>query len=121
MATKLWEARCQFTAAIKQLLMWASDNLPQFNIAFGEGLVSQTDAADGDYDGPHMKGGGHYAGVAIDLVVYDSAGRYISDGEHQVYQELGKKWRTIDSLCRWGGDFSNPDPNHFSFTWGGRS
>ena len=28
------------------------------------------------------------------------------------YRELGNFWRTLHPLCRWGGDFR--DPNHFS-------
>lgn len=121
---KLWEARCEFTAAINQLLNWASDDetMQGYRIAFGEGLVAQTDAADGDYDGPHMSGGGHYTGVAHDLLVYDSNGTYISNGDHKTYQAMGAAWKRMHPLSRWGGDFkSNPDANHFGFLWGGRS
>jgi hypothetical protein len=118
----LWEARCAFTRALALLIEWASDEMPQYEIALGEGLVAITDAADGDYDGPHLKGGAHYTGLGIDLLVYDShSGQYISDGTHPVYRTLGDKWKRIHWLARWGGDFSTPDPDHYSFEWGGKA
>ena len=37
------------------------------------------------------------------------------------WQHLGKLWKDIHRLCRWGGDFASQDYNHFSITHGGRS
>ena len=35
------------------------------------------------------------------------------------YEELGEYWESLDTEARWGGRFTKPDPNHFSFThWG---
>lgn len=121
---KLWEARCAFTRAIAQLVEWANDDSAMLGylVAFGEGLVAVTDARDGDHDGPHMAGGGHYTGLGMDLVVYNVfSGEYVTDGSHRIYGVLGAKWRTFHWLARWGGDFTTPDPDHFSFAWGGKA
>lgn len=120
---KLWAARCAFTRAIGQLVAWADTDpiMAGYEIAFGEGLVAITDAANGDHDGPHMAGGGHYTGLGIDLLVYNHIGVFIADGAHPAYQRLGEKWRRLHWLARWGGDFATPDPDHFSFAWGGKA
>lgn len=118
---KLWAARCAFTRAIVELLHWADTDpsMAGYEVAFGEGLVALTDAADGDHDGPHLDGGAHYTGLGFDLMIYNTIGVYISDGSHPAYRRLGEKWRRIHWLARWGGDFTKADPNHFSFAWGG--
>jgi hypothetical protein len=36
-----------------------------------------------------------------------------------VYKPLGDYWKTLDPACCWGGDFSKPDGNHFSYTHNG--
>jgi hypothetical protein len=117
----LREARISFTLAISRLILWANDNLPHYGIAFGEGLVAITDARDKDYDGPHLRGGGHYNGLAVDLLIYDEHGQYLTNGDHRAYVALGEHWVTMDSLARWGGDFKSRDSNHFSFAWGGKA
>lgn len=120
---ELWEARCAFTNALAQLLVWADMDpvMLGFEVALGEGLVAVTDAADGDYDGPHMQGGAHYTGLGHDILVYTRGGAYVADGFHAAYATLGAKWRTLHALARWGGDFPTPDPDHFSFAWKGKS
>ena len=37
------------------------------------------------------------------------------------YRELGDFWKSLDPLCRWGGDFRNPDGGHFSIAHQGRA
>lgn len=122
-APKLWQARCEFTDAIAQLLAWAKaePTLGGYRVAFGEGLVAITDAADGDYDGPHMAGGAHYTGLGMDLMVFNTIGVYIADGAHPAYRKLGEKWRRLHTLARWGGDFAKADPDHFSLVWDGKA
>jgi hypothetical protein len=120
-AVSLREARIAFTLALSRLIVWANDHLSGFGIAFGEGLVALTDAADKDYDGPHLKGGGHYNGLAVDLLIYDPHGDYITRGDHPAYVKLGEQWERMDSLARWGGRFKSRDGNHFSFAWDGKA
>lgn len=59
----------------------------------------------------------HKLRLAIDLNLWID-GNYVTDSES--YSELGEYWKTLHDRARWGGDFkSNPDGNHFSFTYWG--
>ena len=31
------------------------------------------------------------------------------------HRPIGEKWKSMHELARWGGDFSTPDGNHYSF------
>ena len=33
----------------------------------------------------------------------------------EAHRPLGEKWESMHPLCRWGGNFSNPDGNHYEF------
>jgi hypothetical protein len=35
--------------------------------------------------------------------------------KHADYEAMGKKWKSMHELCRWGGDFKGRDAVHFSF------
>jgi len=35
------------------------------------------------------------------------------------HKEFGEYWKSLDSDNRWGGDFSNPDGNHYSILYRG--
>ncbi len=43
--------------------------------------------------------------------------KYISDGSHPAWYEMGLKWESMHKLARWGGRFK--DSNHFSFEYQG--
>ena len=47
-----------------------------------------------------------------DLSLESDENIYQKDSE--AYRPLGEKWKSMNPLCRWGGDFSKPDGNHFS-------
>ena len=47
-------------------------------------------------------------------------GKYISDGSHPAYQQLGAFWKSRNELCEWGGDEGRNDANHFSLSHDGR-
>lgn len=111
------EARCLFTRLKAQLVLWIFDQ--GWECAEAEGYVKDTDSADGDYDGPHKKGGAHYLGTGADLNVYVN-GKWISDGDHPVWQIIGRKWLSMDSLARWGGNFPSRDSNHISVLFQGK-
>ena len=115
----LKEKRVAFSLAISRLMVWANDHVHGFGVAYGEGYVALTDAADGDHDGPHQKNGAHYSGLGVDLVMWnDITGDYVSNGDHPAWKMLGAQWKRSDSLARWGGDFKKRDANHFSFAHG---
>lgn len=53
----------------------------------------------------------HTKRLAIDLNLFIN-GVYQTDSAK--YKEMGTYWKSLHPLCRWGGDFSKPDGNHFS-------
>lgn len=111
----LREKRVAFSRAIALLLLWAQAQ--GWDLALGEGYVALTDARDGDWDGPHMRGGTHYAGTGQDVLLYIN-GAYITDGSHPAFLRLGEFWERIHPLARWGGRHN--DANHFSFEHDGK-
>lgn len=64
----------------------------------------------------HMKNSLHYEGLAKDLLLYSSTGKYLTKTED--YTFLGVFWESLHPLCAWGGRFQ--DGNHFSIKHGGR-
>lgn len=126
------EARVLFTKLSAELIIWVDSHNGQggeeevWEVAWSEGYVKDTDAADGDHDGPHMAGGAHYLGTGGDLNLYVN-GEYITDGKHRVWAIIGAKWKTMHPRARWGGDFKNKagkpkmDSNHISIEYAGRA
>ncbi len=67
---------------------------------------------------PHMKNSLHYDGLACDLTIYKD-GKYLDKTED--YKFAGDYWKSLDPDFRWGGDFKQPDGNHFSCTYQGKA
>jgi hypothetical protein len=60
----------------------------------------------------------HSDRLAIDVNLYKD-GQYLTlTSDHK---QFGDFWKGLHPLCRWGGDFSKPDGNHYSLTWQGRA
>lgn len=53
----------------------------------------------------------HKARLAIDLNLF-KFGVFLQDSKF--HKELGEYWKGLHELCRWGGDFTTPDGNHYS-------
>ena len=66
----------------------------------------------------HMKGSLHYEGLAVDIDLTLN-GEYLASTE--CHKQFGVFWKSLHSDCRWGGDFKNPDGNHYSITYGGKA
>lgn len=65
----------------------------------------------------------HCEGLALDLLLFTKQGDLfvLLPGDASAYATVGAYWKTLDPRCRWGGDFSTPDYDHFSLTlWPGR-
>ena len=67
---------------------------------------------------PHMKNSLHFQGLAVDIDLIKD-GKYLSKTED--HKKFGEYWESLDEDCRWGGRFKNPDGNHYSVTYGGKS
>lgn len=84
--------------------------------SMAEGYVGDTDAKDGDYDGPHLKNGAHYNRLGQDLNLFIE-GVLVSKSTHPAWETLAKFWEALHPLCRAGLRFG--DANHFSIEWNG--
>lgn len=58
----------------------------------------------------------HRLKLAADLILFRDGEPLWSSDE---YRALGDFWKAQHPLCRWGGDFRDPDGGHFSITHGG--
>ena len=112
----LREKQCIFARCLAWLILWIDEH--GWAVSLSEGYVGETDAADGDYDGPHKCGGMHYTKLAQDLNLFVD-GLLCRDGEHPAWQAIGKHWKTLHPSARWGGDWG--DANHVSFEHEGRA
>lgn len=59
----------------------------------------------------------HLSSLAIDLNLFKD-GVYLTESD--AHRPFGEFWKTQHELCRWGGDFSKPDGNHYSIEHQGR-
>lgn len=98
-----------FVKLLGQLIQFIYDN--GYELTLGEGFRS-------DKQG-HMAGSLHYIKLAQDLNLF-IGGVYI-ENDHPAWHKIGNYWKSLNSLCVWGGDFPKKDYNHFSLTDGGKS
>ena len=92
-----------------------------YELTLGEGHVDnprKTRAGRSVEDGGHMDQSLHYSRLAIDLNLFVD-GKYISDGGHEAWQDLGLFWEGLHPMASWGGRFR--DANHLSLRHGGRA
>lgn len=113
----LREARCKFTEALAQLVLYA--RAQGFEVAFAEGMDRKT-AKDPTTD--HMPGSLHEAGLAQDLDLYLNGNYCTLTIDHYI---LGQWWERYGEEhgipLVWGGRFAKPDGNHYSIKWGGKA
>lgn len=122
----LRERQSLFAVLKARLVLWISEQ--GWSYVEGEGFVGDTDAADGDHDGPHKAGGAHYTKLGEDGALFIGGhwygdvyqgGRYVSEGGSAEWRRIGEKWEGMHPLCRWGGRFR--DDNHLSIAHEGRA
>lgn len=102
---------CRLTA---QLITWSYAN--GYELTFGEAYRTQLQAEDNAKKGIGLAKSNHCIRLAIDLNLFLD-GKYRTDSA--AYKALGDYWRTLNPLCRWGGDFKKPDGCHFSLEHNG--
>lgn len=107
----------------QRLFMWCAGQLIAY--AYNQGLaLTAGDFARKDNQG-HMSGSLHYDRLAADVNVFmftiEGRWEYL-DSYHEnpeAWDLLGTFWLSLHPLCRWGGNFTSRDLNHFSVTnWG---
>lgn len=125
----LLDLRIDFSKACATLLLEANSGAfgPGISLVFDEGriITPRKVAAPGRVghvvaeDRLHMKGSLHHIGLAQDFNLYVDK-KYV-DSDHPVWHLMGERWKAMDPLAAWGGDFKARDFNHFSFRYGGRA
>lgn len=112
----LREARCRFTGAIAALIIQANDQ--GYEIALAEGMDRLTVK---DPTSDHRVGSLHDIGLAQDMDLY-RGGVYLNETSDHL--GLGEWWEAYgverDWPLKWGGRFTTPDGNHYSWGWNGR-
>lgn len=126
MKSPLSQRQALFMRLIAMHVTWLFEN--GYEATAGSKYVAPL--PDGSVPG-HRKGSAHGDKMAEDVNVY-LAGRYMDgldikgdgsgNGDWQIphWQKIGAHWKSLDQLCRWGGDFPNKDYNHFSITPDGK-
>lgn len=117
----LGEQQRRFCELIGILIRWAYEQ--GYELSFGEAYRTPEQAALNAKSGAGIANSLHTKRLAIDLNLYLDT---TAEGDEDIYQTdskayrlLGEFWKRLHPLCRWGGDFSKPDGNHFSMEWQG--
>ena len=105
----------QFTVSLAKLILFADSK--GYDLTVGDAY--RDPRVHGEFGTKRAYGAAssvHKKRLASDLNLFVD-GKYITDGEHPAYIELGEFWEAVHPLARWGGRFK--DANHFSFEFQG--
>ena len=105
-----------FAELVAQLIVKAYEM--GYEVTFGEAWRNPRVAEKYSEWGIGIKSSLHCSRLAIDLNLFRD-GKLLKDTED--HRPLGQYWKTLDPLCRWGGDFRRRDGNHYSMAHGGRA
>ena len=118
--TELGDKQREFPLMLAALITWAYEH-QGYELTLGEAYRTPEQAALNAKSGKGISNSLHTKRLAIDLNLFIN-GVYQTDSE--AYRPLGDKWKSLNKLARWGGDFtktlpgqgtvSAPDGNHFS-------
>ncbi len=111
----LREKQSEFARFVAHLVLEAERQ--GYAVTFGEAWRPPETAALYAKQGKGIARSVHIDRLAVDLNLFRD-GQYLSDTE--TYRPLGEWWERQHELARWGGRFSRPDGNHFSFEHQGR-
>ena len=104
----LGEMQREFTVKIASLIVWAYRE--GYEITLGDAYRDPRLHGEIGYkEGYGHKDSYHKKRLAIDLNLFKD-GKYLTDTE--AHRPIGEQWKSMGGT--WGGDFSNPDGNHYS-------
>lgn len=109
----LQEQRCLFTLLAAQLIIWVHETMPGYELAMDQVKRTQSDADANAKNGVGIPHSLHLLGLAVDFDLYVD-GHYATVSE--AHRPIGERWKSMNPLCRWGGDFTTKDGNHYSTT-----
>lgn len=114
MIETLSQKRCRFTAQIAQLIEHALSL--GLGVALDQVKRTQAEATANASSGAGIANSLHLLGLAADLNLYRGDLYLPSTAEHL---PLGTYWESLSPGSCWGGRFSKPDGNHYSFEHNG--
>ena len=104
-----------FSLNLALLTIWAYEN--GYELTQGDGFRSPLVFGDIGVS----KGYGHRSSAHKHRLAHDY--NLFIDGEYQTesrfHKPLGEYWKSLHPYNRWGGDFKNPDGNHYSMIHNG--
>jgi hypothetical protein len=110
----LSEKQRKFSKMIGQLIDFAYEN--GYELTFGEAYRTSEQAALNAKRGTGVANSLHTQRLAVDFNLF-IGGQYQTDSE--AHRPLGEYWKSLDPDNSWGGDFTNPDGNHYSLSHNG--
>ena len=108
------EKQVLFTATLGKFLAWCS--LRGYEVILAKVFRTNEQAAIYAKAGKGIKNSVHTKKLAGDIFLMKN-GTITWDADD--YAPLGKKWKSMNELARWGGDFKGRDAVHFSFEHNG--
>jgi hypothetical protein len=105
---KLSEKQAIFTLNTAKLILWA--DAQGYKLTYGEAYRPKEMAEIYYQRGIGIKNSQHGKRLAVDFNLFCN-GRYMTDSES--YARLGIAWQKLHEDNRWGGNFPDPDGNHF--------
>lgn len=115
---RLAEKQQRFAVMVARLILEAESR--GYGLTFGEAYRSPQEAERLAKAGLGIKRSLHTMRLAVDLNLFIDG---VYQEQSSVYEPLGEWWEQQSSgaiVCAWGGRFSRPDGNHFSFEHEGR-
>jgi len=87
-------------------------NAAGYTCTFGDAYRSPKAFGGMGEKGPYgQRTSAHKQRLAVDLNLF-KCGRYLTRTED--HKPIGEYWKALHPDNKWGGDFSNPDGNHYS-------